>query len=132
MKNYIRWIILALLITILTLIAVQGVSQYSNKDTVRGVSNDVYAQLISDTLSPTNDNFSRNNFTVSSISYITNTVALAKTSVKDGKLGLAVYVVFELKDNQLHITNYGTSLSTVDFREDSVTTESIISTVNKT
>lgn len=130
MKAYLHWIVLGVLAVILALTTIQAVGQYSAKNTIRGVSKTTYTQAISDILSPTNPSFSSSNIVINKVTYSNDSLAVVKVTGKNS--GLNTYVVFELKDNKLYLTNYGPNLSITDFDSNSDTTNHIINSANNT
>lgn len=129
MRTYWQWILLGVSALIVALTTIQAVVQYTGRDTIRGVSNNTYIETIASVLSPDNANFVQNAITIDRAITLSDSLSLVKVTGKS--TGLSTYVVFELKDNRLYLTNYGPSPSIGDFDTNSATTNLIIDTVNK-
>lgn len=119
------WITVLVLGVLLVITLPISLSSYGKRDTIRRATSSDFIATISATLSPTNTHFAAAALVVKDIQYITDSVAVVKVFNTTDNIG--AFLIFELHDNTLHITNYsGVSFSSSDFAADSAVVTQLI------
>lgn len=121
------WIIILILGVSLAILLPISLSSYSRRDTIRRATDTDFLQTISMTLSPTNSHFAVTALTIKDVRYVSDTVAVVKIFNTVDNVG--AFLVFELKDNTMYITNYSSMFFlSGDFAMESAIVTQIINT----
>lgn len=102
-----HWFVLICVVTGVVILSGIIVPRYMSRDTIRGIDKESFLKAASGVLSPTNRYFSADNISIKHITYINDTVAVANMYTKQEEM--TVYVVFELSDNRIYVTNYAST-----------------------
>jgi hypothetical protein len=97
------WIVLGLAGILSVLLLIAGITSQSNVATIRDASDDTYASMVDSIVGSHNTHYKKDQFTITSIQYIEDTIALVKATTKGGG---TLSFVFEYYDGTVYLTNY--------------------------
>lgn len=97
------WIVLGLAGILSVLLLIAGITSQSNVATIRDASDDTYAAMVDSIVGSHNIHYKKDQFTITSIQYIEDTIALVKATTKGGG---TLSFVFEYYDGTVYLTNY--------------------------
>lgn len=124
------WIVILVLGVLLVIFLPLSIDSYSKRDSIRRATSIDFLQTVSSTLSPTNTHFTTSDLSIKDVRYLSDSVALVKIFNNTDEVG--GYLVFELQDNTLSLTNYSGSFFTAsDFGVDSTVVGQVISTASE-